>query len=80
MKKWQKKDYLLGESIMNKCIGCGVVLQNTDSNNDGYVENLEHNLCKRCFMIKNYNKNPSLMILFLILIVMILILLKSVIF
>lgn len=42
---------------MNKCIGCGVVLQNTDSNNDGYVENLEHNLCKRCFMIKNYNKN-----------------------
>ena len=42
---------------MSKCIGCGVLLQDTDSNKDGYVENLDYNLCKRCFMIKNYNKN-----------------------
>lgn len=42
---------------MNKCVGCGVELQSIDRNKDGYVENLSHNLCERCFLIKNYGKN-----------------------
>ena len=42
---------------MSKCIGCGVTLQDKFPLEDGYVSNLEHNLCERCFMIRNYNKN-----------------------
>ena len=38
---------------MNKCVGCGAELQSIDRNNDGYVEDLSHNLCERCFLIKN---------------------------
>lgn len=40
---------------MNKCIGCGVELQNIDKNNIGYTANLENKLCERCFRIRNYN-------------------------
>lgn len=39
-----------------KCLGCGIVLQNTNPNTDGYVEDLNKDLCKRCFLIKNYGK------------------------
>ena len=42
---------------MNKCIGCGVVLQSTNPLGDGYVESPLHNLCIRCFKIKNYGQN-----------------------
>ena len=42
---------------MSKCVGCGVHLQNVDKNKDGYLENLEYNLCERCFIIKNYGQN-----------------------
>lgn len=42
---------------MSKCVGCGIELQNIDSNKDGYVASLEYNLCERCFMIKNYSHN-----------------------
>lgn len=42
---------------MSKCIGCGVTLQDKFPLEDGFVSNLEHNLCERCFMIRNYNKN-----------------------
>ena len=38
---------------MNKCIGCGSVLQYTNPNIEGYAkENKEY--CERCFRIKNY--------------------------
>ena len=42
---------------MNKCLGCGVVLQNTNPNKDGYVTDLEKDICERCFIIKNYGQN-----------------------
>ena len=42
---------------MSKCVGCGINLQSFDKNVDGYVSDLSHNLCERCFMIKNYGKN-----------------------
>lgn len=40
---------------MNKCTGCGAILQNIDIDKEGYVVNLENKLCERCFRIKNYN-------------------------
>ncbi len=44
---------------MSKCIGCGIELQNLDKKKDGYVSNLENNLCERCFNIKYYGKNRN---------------------
>lgn len=41
---------------MSKCEGCGVNLQNIDSNNLGYVKDLDKSLCERCFRIRNYNE------------------------
>ncbi len=40
---------------MNKCIGCGEILQTNDQNALGFVNNINSNLCERCFRIKNYN-------------------------
>ncbi len=39
-----------------KCLGCGIELQNTNPDNDGYVEDLGKNICRRCFLIKNYSE------------------------
>ena len=47
---------------MKKCIGCGSILQNEDSNKLGYTPNLNQDYCQRCFRlthygdIKNYDK------------------------
>ena len=41
---------------MNKCIGCGSILQNTDKNKDGYVLDINDKLCQRCFRIRYYNE------------------------
>ena len=40
---------------MNKCIGCGILLQNSEPDKEGYIKNTSSNLCERCFRIKNYN-------------------------
>lgn len=40
---------------MCKCKGCGVKLQNIDSNTLGYTSNINNDLCERCFRIRNYN-------------------------
>jgi len=39
-----------------KCIGCGSLLQNKDSNKDGYILNINDDICKRCFRLKYYNE------------------------
>lgn len=39
-----------------KCVGCGVELQNIDSNIDGYTTKIDASLCERCFRIKNYGE------------------------
>ena len=44
---------------MYKCTGCGVALQDVDSQSIGYTKNIENKLCERCFKIKNYNKYTS---------------------
>ena len=41
---------------MNKCIGCGSILQDTDENKDGYVLDINDKLCQRCFRIRYYNE------------------------
>jgi len=40
---------------MNKCQGCGSILQSDNSNLDGYSKSVNNLLCERCFRIKNYN-------------------------
>ena len=45
--------------IINKCLGCGAVMQNTDNSKVGYVpyNNIsEAKYCQRCFKLKNYNE------------------------
>ena len=41
----------------NKCIGCGIKLQDVDKNMDGYISVSDFRLCERCFKIKNYGQN-----------------------
>lgn len=43
----------------NKCIGCGIRLQDKDSNLDGYISSHDFRLCQRCFKIKNYGQNNN---------------------
>lgn len=40
---------------MNKCLGCGSVLQTEDINSIGYTKDINNDLCERCFRIKHYN-------------------------
>ena len=40
---------------MNKCQGCGILLQTVDPKKIGYAISENDKLCQRCFRIKNYN-------------------------
>ncbi len=42
--------------MSKKCLGCGIRLQDVDPYKDGYIEDLNRDICKRCFLIKNYGK------------------------
>ena len=41
---------------MSKCLGCGSILQDQNTNKEGYVKDLNAKLCERCFKIKNYGE------------------------
>ena len=41
---------------MNRCIGCGSILQTDDVEARGYVRNTNSRLCERCFRIQNYGE------------------------
>lgn len=41
---------------MNKCPGCGSVLQKEYKDKDGYVKEENATLCERCFRIQHYNE------------------------
>lgn len=41
---------------MNKCEGCGAVIQTIDSTKEGYAQTENHTLCERCFRIQHYNE------------------------
>lgn len=36
------------------CIGCGVMLQDSNMLHDGYVPDLSNDICSRCFKLRNY--------------------------
>ena len=43
--------------MINKCIGCGAILQGIDEKKEGYVKDItEDKVCKRCFRLKNYGE------------------------
>lgn len=42
--------------MIKKCIGCGILLQDSDSKRVGYTPNIKNDLCERCFKLKNYNE------------------------
>ena len=44
---------------MDRCIGCGAILQSDDKLKDGYTSNLQNKLCERCFRIRNYNEQKA---------------------
>lgn len=46
---------------MQKCQGCGVVLQSTEKNTEGFVPRLDETtlLCQRCFQLAHYNQDKS---------------------
>lgn len=39
-----------------KCTGCGIKLQNKNKDLIGYVDELEKDICQRCFKLSNYGK------------------------
>ena len=43
--------------MTKKCMGCGVVLQDSDNKKLGYTPKLSNDLCMRCFKLKYYGKN-----------------------
>lgn len=44
---------------MNKCLGCGSLLNYENSNIEGYTSKLDSTYCERCFRIKNYGEYKS---------------------
>ena len=45
---------------MTKCLGCGAILQDSDSKEEGYTRDLNNKFCQRCFEITHYNKYISI--------------------
>ena len=43
--------------MIKKCLGCGAILQDSDSRILGYTPKLSNDLCMRCFKLKHYGKN-----------------------
>ena len=42
---------------MSKCVGCGITLQSTNPQADGYTQDIKFKLCNRCFTIKYYGQD-----------------------
>ncbi len=45
---------------MNKCLGCGSILQTDNSSLEGYITKEDSIYCERCFKIKNYGEYKSI--------------------
>lgn len=47
--------------MIKKCYGCGALLQDTDTNQSGYVKQLDDEtlLCKRCYRMQHHNEYHS---------------------
>ena len=44
-------------SIDKTCKGCGIKLQTENSEQLGYIKDLNHDLCLDCFSLKHYQKS-----------------------
>ncbi len=44
---------------MNKCIGCGILLQTEDKDSLGYTTNIDNLYCERCFRTIHYNEEKK---------------------
>lgn len=42
--------------MIKKCQGCGITLQTTDKEKEGYIDDINKNICERCFKLKNYGE------------------------
>jgi len=42
---------------MNKCLGCGIEIQNTNKEEIGYSPKENAKYCERCFRVKNYSES-----------------------
>lgn len=42
--------------MTKKCIGCGIPLQSKDKTIEGYVEDINKEICERCFKLKYYGE------------------------
>lgn len=42
--------------MIKKCIGCGLLLQDTDKEDMGYTPDIKNDYCMRCFRLKNYGE------------------------
>lgn len=42
--------------MSKKCLGCGSILQTSDQEKNGFVKNIEDDLCFRCFKIRHYGE------------------------
>lgn len=42
--------------IMNRCSGCGIILQTENEQALGFVKSMDHDLCLDCFNLKHYSK------------------------
>lgn len=45
---------------MNKCKGCGALLQNENKEKEGFSKNIEDPFCERCFRIKHYSEYKNI--------------------
>lgn len=42
--------------MSKKCLGCGVILQDSNIAKEGYTTSCENDICMRCFRLKNYGE------------------------
>lgn len=45
--------------MIKKCTGCGIALQTTDKEGQGYTPNIKNEYCMRCFRLKNYGEKKE---------------------
>ena len=42
--------------MIKRCSGCGIILQEEEPQTEGYTEDINKELCTRCFKLKNYGE------------------------
>lgn len=45
--------------MIKKCLGCGIILQDTNKKGIGYTPNIKNDYCMRCFRLKNYGEKKE---------------------